>query len=154
MQKSIIHVLAIALLGTAAGWGFNLRAGDTDSARSAALPAAAVAAKESKSGEVVPGTKTTRYPIRGKLKAVDLEAKTFTLTGAEKDRVFKVDSATEMTRDGKPANLSDAAKGDEVGGLVEKRSGEIPIALKVRFGPKPADEGNGAAGKRGTKKAS
>src|SRR6185369_474095 len=51
--------------------------------------------------------KSTRYPIHGKLSAVNVAAKTFSLKGAEKDRIFKVTPETKITKHGKPAVLTD-----------------------------------------------
>jgi hypothetical protein len=84
--------------------------------------------------------KNTRYPIHGKLAAVDKAGKTFTIKGAEKDRVFKVNAQTKITKHGKTATLADAVVGEDVGGYVEKQSDGSVLALSVRFGPKPADE--------------
>jgi len=81
-----------------------------------------------------------RYPIRGKLKSVDLAAKTFTLSGAAKNRVFITDGDTVFTKNGKPAKLADGVPGDEVGGLAENHPGGKVLAVKVRFGPKPENE--------------
>jgi len=84
--------------------------------------------------------KLSRYPIRGRLKAVDTSARTFTLSGADKDRVFKTTTQTEIIRGGQPADLAAAVIGDEVGGLVERQGDGSLVALKVRFGPKTEDE--------------
>ncbi|MBM3879939.1 MAG: hypothetical protein FJ387_09505 [Verrucomicrobia bacterium] len=94
---------------------------------------------------------TNRYPIRGKLKAVDTTAKTFTLAGAEKDRVFKTNAQTVFTKGDKTAALVDGKPGDEVGGLVEKQPDGSVLALRVRFGPKPdaAPSATGAQPARG-----
>jgi hypothetical protein len=81
--------------------------------------------------------KATRYPINGKLAAVDKLAKTFTLKGAETNRVFKVNAKTKITKHGKPATLADAVVGEDVGGFVEKQADGSVLALSVRFGPKP-----------------
>ncbi len=81
--------------------------------------------------------RTNRYPIRGKLKSVDVQANKFTLGGLVKDRVFVTDSQTVFTRNGKVAKLADGVRGDEVGGLAEKQADGTVLAIKVRFGPKP-----------------
>jgi len=102
---------------------------------------AAAGIKDSADGPA-PATKakTSRYPIRGKLKAVDTVANTFTLAGTDKDRVFKTTAQTEIIRQGKPATLAEATVGEEVGGLVERQSDGSIVALKVRFGPKTEEE--------------
>lgn len=82
----------------------------------------------------------SRYPIRGKLRSVDLTAKTFTLSGSAKDRVFLTDETTVFTKNGKPATLADGVPGDEVGGLAENLPDGRVLAIKVRFGPKTEEE--------------
>lgn len=88
--------------------------------------------------------KTTRYPVRGKLKAVDPQNQTVTLAGSEKDRVFQVTTQTELSRHGQPATLADAVVGENVGGLVERQTDGRIVALKLRFGPKTENEGKPA----------
>ena len=95
-----------------------------------------------------PSAKMSRYPIRGKLKAVDAAGRTFTLAGAEKDRVFKTTAQTQIIRQGKPATLAEAVIGDEVGGLVEKQGNGTILVLKVRFGPKTEEEQKATSPKR------
>jgi hypothetical protein len=103
---------------------------------------APTASREGSPGDPAAGAeaKTSRYPIRGKLKAVDTAASTFTLSGSDKDRVFKTTTQTEIIRQGKAATLAEAVVGEEVGGLVERQSDGSVVALKVRFGPKTEDE--------------
>lgn len=85
-------------------------------------------------------TKATRYPITGKISDVNKVAKTFSIKGAEKDRVFKVNAQTKITKHGKPATLADAVVGEEVGGYVEKQTDGSVVVLSVRFGPKPEED--------------
>lgn len=88
--------------------------------------------------------RANRYPIRGKLRSVDPTAKTFTLAGTAKDRVFVIDDLTVITKNGKPAQLTDGVPGDEVGGLAENLPNGKLLAVKVRFGPKPGNENQAA----------
>jgi hypothetical protein len=98
--------------------------------------------------------KLSRYPIRGKLKAVDVTTQTFTLSGTQ-DRVFKTTTETEIVKDGRPATLADAKVGEEVGGLAQQQIDGSVLALKVRFGPKTEDEKNDSkAPKRAPKSGS
>jgi len=106
-----------------------------------AIPTHSVAAEKSPAAPATKTTtsqkKSTRYPIHGKLSAVNVPTKTFSLKGAEKDRVFKVTPETKITKHGKPAGLTNAVVGEDVGGYVEKQPDGTIIALSVRFGPKP-----------------
>lgn len=88
-------------------------------------------------------TKTTRtagYPFRGKLKAVSNDARTFTLAGKDRDRVFHVTSDTKLVRDGKVATLADGVIGEEVAGYARNESGGRAQALTVRFGQAPVPD--------------
>jgi hypothetical protein len=82
--------------------------------------------------------KATRYPIRGKLVAIDKAARTFSLGSSKAPRIYKVSGETKITKNGKAALLSDAVVGEDVGGYVEKQADGTLKVLSVRFGPKPA----------------
>jgi hypothetical protein len=103
----------------------------------AAEPVAGVARPGDKPAAVKPAPTSTRYPVRGKLVAVDKAGKTITLKGATKDRVFKTNAQTLITKLGKSATLADAVPGDEVAGYAERQPDGSVLALKLRFGPKP-----------------
>lgn len=89
-----------------------------------------------------PGTTATAkpakaFPFRGKILALDVGAKTVTLAGKEKNRIFQVTTATKITKDGKPATLEDAKVGDEVGGrALPGTNGKLDLVV-LRVGPKP-----------------
>lgn len=116
----------------------------------AALPLpSAFAADASASPTASPAAKkVTKFPIHGKVVAVDVSAMTFTLSG-KTPRVFAVTASTKIVKNGQPASLSDAVVGDEVGGYTEKDADGKLTALSVRFGPKP-----GAKAKAGASAAS
>jgi len=118
--------LTSAALATVFAFAVAIQAAEKTPSAGAAKPA-------------TPDKKSTHYPIHGKLSAVDRTAKTFTLKGAQKDHVFKVNAETKITRHGKPATLADAVVGEDVGGYVEKLPDGSVLALSVRFGPKPDD---------------
>lgn len=96
-------------------------------------------------------------PFTGKATAVDATAKTFSLNGKGKDRVFVVDENTKITKDGKPAALTDIVVGEEVTGSYVK-AGEVQTAKSVKIGGKAkvtgaattTGEGNTAKVKEGT----
>ncbi len=75
------------------------------------------------------------YPFRGRLKALDKDALTFTIAGKDKDRVFRITSQTRFTKDGKPATLSDAVLDGEIAGSARKAAEGKEEAVSVRFGP-------------------
>ena len=60
--------------------------------------------------------KARALPFTGKVGAVDKVAKTVTLEGKEKARVFQITSDTRIRKDKKPATLDDVMPGDRVGG--------------------------------------
>src|SRR3982074_2588246 len=61
-------------------------------------------------------TKARAIPFRGVISAVDQKAKTFTIAGKEKSRVFKVTDKTVLSKAGKAATLKDAVANEEVRG--------------------------------------
>ena len=95
--------------------------------------------------------RANRYPIRGRLKAIDVNTRKLTLSGSGQNRVFATDTETTFTRNGKPAKLEDGVPGEDVGGLAEKQPDGTVLAVKVRFGPKPPepDATTGSSRKRG-----
>jgi hypothetical protein len=74
--------------------------------------------------------------------ATDQTAKTFTITGKETSRVFKVTDNTKITKAGQPAALADITENVEVSGSYWKDTME---AKTVKIGPmvqkKATDEG-------------
>ena len=67
-------------------------------------------------------------PINGKVGAVDKTAKTITLEGKEKARVFQITSETRIRKDRKPATLDDVVIGDRVGGFArENADGKMEV---------------------------
>ena len=72
-------------------------------------------------------------PFRGKLKAIDLTAKTITIG----ERTFQITSETKISKSGEPAMLSDAAEGDMVAGSYKKNADGKLDAVTLRFAPKP-----------------
>lgn len=76
-------------------------------------------------------------PFRGIVSAVDKEASTISLKGAEKDRVFHVVAETKFTRNGNPATVADAAVGDYATGSYLAKSGKNELkVLNLRPAPK------------------
>lgn len=71
-------------------------------------------------------------PFHGKVAAIDAKAMTLTIG----KRVFTVTSETKITKDGKPATLSQAVVGENVGGAYKKEAGEKLLATTINFGTK------------------
>ncbi len=74
--------------------------------------------------------------FRGTVGAVDAKAMTLTVG----KRTFDVTSDTKITKDGKPAILSDIAVGDKVGGAYKKTDDGKLAATTINAGKKPAEE--------------
>jgi hypothetical protein len=101
MKRILIAcVLTIGLLSS----GFMLQAADGESAK----PTSTEVAKKAK-----------RMPFYGSVKAIDIKAKTLTLVGKEKDRVFYVTESTRIHDSGTVKKLSDVKVGRKVGGLAK-----------------------------------
>jgi hypothetical protein len=75
-------------------------------------------------------------PYHGMIGAVDQSAKTFTIAGKEKSRVFKITDRTVITKDGNPATMSDLAEKEEVRGQYWKSEDGSLEAKTVKLGAK------------------
>jgi hypothetical protein len=139
MQSNVNRWFGCGLLAAAIVGAAPLRAAQT-AEPSPAKPAGGTELRvmSDDTGEAKKATRANRYPIRGKIKAIDLNNRTLTLSGSGQNRVFVTDAATAFTRNGKPAKLEDGVPGEEIGGLAEKQADGTVLAVKVRFGPKPA----------------
>ncbi|MGD0745039.1 MAG: DUF5666 domain-containing protein [Verrucomicrobiota bacterium] len=71
--------------------------------------------------------------FNGKVSAVDATAMTLTVG----KRIFEVTSETKITKNGKPATLSDIAVGDKVGGACKKTDDGKLAATTINDGNKP-----------------
>ena len=78
-------------------------------------------------------------PFRGKVTAVDANAMTLTVGNL----TLQVASDTKISKDGKPAKLSDGVVGERVQGAYRKSEGGKLNAVTVHFGAK----GEGKPGK-------
>jgi hypothetical protein len=81
-------------------------------------------------------TKPARaIPFRGKIGAVDQKAKTFTIAGKEKSRVFKITNRTMLTKAGATATMKDVVVNEEVRGSYWKVTDGSLEAKTVKLGP-------------------
>ena len=120
MIKSLLKFTALVLLGIAVtGTPVVLHAQETNSAAT---------------NKVSTNPSLRPLPIRGKVKAIDNGAMTVTVA----NRTFQINSQTIITKDGKPALLSDVVVGDNTTGSVKKDADGKWIAVKLNFGVAPA----------------
>jgi len=138
MRIPIVKLAVLGLLVTAIavapGQAFGQEAKKPDTGKKATVEKSEQARK---SGVI---------PFRGKISAVDQTAKTITVG----ERTFQITSETRIMKAGKPATLTDAAVGEEVGGSYVKADDGKLTARMVRIGPKP--EAAPATGKKPEKK--
>ena len=81
-------------------------------------------------------TKARALPFHGMISAVDAKAKTFTIAGKEKSRVFKVTDKTVLSKAGKAATMKDVVANEEVRGSYWKLTDGTLEAKTVKLGPK------------------
>jgi hypothetical protein len=72
-------------------------------------------------------------PFRGKIAAVDSQAKTVKVG----ERTFHVTADTRIMRAGKPTTLGDAKVGEEVGGQYRESSDKTLNLVSLRIGARP-----------------
>jgi hypothetical protein len=97
-------------------------------------PAPEASASPTANETASPTAKALRY--HGMIASVDQTAKTFTITGKETSRVFKVTDRTKITKDGNPATMSDLAEKEEVRGAYRKSADGSLEVKSVRLGAK------------------
>lgn len=88
---------------------------------------------------------TRPTPFRGKIHALDPDARTVTLSGKKANRVLIVTDQTKITKDGGSASLKDARVGDEVGGQLRTFADGRHEAVSLRIGPKPDAPSKGSS---------
>jgi hypothetical protein len=74
-------------------------------------------------------------PFHGMVSAVDQKAKTFTISGKEESRAFRVTDKTIMTRGANPATMKDIVENEEVSGSYRKNADGSLEAKTVKLGP-------------------
>lgn len=98
----------------------------------ATSPAASPAASAAKAPRAL--------PYRGTISAVDQTAKTFTIEGKEKSRVYKISDRTEITKDGNAATMADVTEKEAIRGSYWKQEDGTMEAKTVKLGAKAAPE--------------
>jgi hypothetical protein len=114
-----------------------------------ASPAASTAASPSAS----PAKTERPIPFHGMISAVDSSAKTFTIAGKEKSRVFKITDKTVLSKAGNPATMKDVVANEEVRGSYWKQADGSLEAKSVKLGP-PTEAEKAKEEARKSKKAS
>jgi hypothetical protein len=109
------------------------------------------ASPATKSTATTDATKVRAIPFRGKIAAVDQKAKTFTIAGKEKSRVFKITNRTMLTKAGAAATMKDVVVNEEVRGSYWKVTDGSLEAKTVKLGPM-TDAEKAAAEKHAKKK--
>ena len=97
-------------------------------------------------------TKVRAIPFHGTISTVEQTAKTFSIAGKEKTRVFKIMDTTVITKAGAPATMSDIVANDEVRGSYIKAADGTLEAKTVKLGPKTEAEKAEKPSKKKSKK--
>ncbi|MCA1660212.1 MAG: hypothetical protein LC642_06715 [Verrucomicrobiaceae bacterium] len=105
----------------------------------AASPTPAASPKTSPAEKTTAAATTTKVraiPFHGTISTVDQTAKTFTIAGKEKSRVFKIMDTTVITKAGAPATMTDVVANEYVSGSYFKAADGSLEAKSVKLGPK------------------
>lgn len=78
-------------------------------------------------------------PFLGTVTAVDQAAKTISLTGTEKDRLFHLAAGTKIIRNGRRATLAEAVVGDYATGAYLRKDGTNELK-SIKLGPAPKEK--------------
>ena len=129
----IVTACTAALVYCAPGAAF------ADSPAPAASPKSSSKAKTA-AAEKAPAAETTTtkvkaLPFHGTIGTVEQAAKTFTIAGKEKSRIFKVTDTTVITKGGAPATMTDLVANEEVRGNYVKAADGSLEARTVKVGP-------------------
>ena len=96
----------------------------------------------SPAGSTSPGKQSNRpVPFHGMVSAVDQKNKTFTISGKEATRVFKVTDKTTILKGASAATMKDIVDNEEVSGAYWKNPDGSLEAKMIKLGPtekKPA----------------
>jgi hypothetical protein len=122
MTKSIVRTGILGLLALAV----------------AALPMQLVA--QTSTNSTPPPKRSPGHPFRGKLAAVDKEAKTIKVG----ETTYQITSKTKILKAGSPATLEDGVVGEDVGGYAREEDGKM-VATTVRFGRRPEKKADAPA---------
>jgi hypothetical protein len=88
-------------------------------------------------------------PFHGKISAVDQTAKTFTVAGKQRSRVFKVTDNTTITKGDAAATMADIVADEQVRGTCLKQEDGTLEAKTVKLGPPTEGEKKARKSKKG-----
>jgi hypothetical protein len=143
LQTITVFLAAVALCAPLAA-----SAATKKSPSPAPSPSTAPAAKTTAASTTMPRA----IPFHGMISAVDQKAKTFTIAGKEKSRVFKITDKSVLTKAGQPATMKDVTANEEVRGSYWKTTDGGLEAKTVKLGPMTEAE-KAEAAKHAKKKA-
>lgn len=90
-------------------------------------------AQDAKPAEKKAAPAVRAIPFRGKIAAVDKQAKTVKVG----ERTFQITSDTRIMKAGKAATLDDVAVNEEVGGAYREGEDKKLNVVSLRVGPRP-----------------
>jgi len=97
----------------------------------AAISVIPVTAADEKPADKAPAARA--IPFRGKIAAVDKQAKTIKIG----ERTFHITADSKIAKAGKPATLDDATVGEDVGGQYREGADKKLNVVSLRIGPRP-----------------
>ena len=109
-------------------------------------------AKKTTPADKTATTKTKALPFHGTVSTVEHTAKTFTIAGKEKSRIFKVTDTTVITKGGAPATMTDIVVNEKVRGSYVKAADGSLEANTIKVGPMTDAEKAEKPSKKKTKK--
>ena len=130
-------VAAIAMCGPVTAFAASKKA--------SASPSPSPAASASSTASASPAKAPRAIPFRGTVSEVDQNAKTFTIQGKEKSRVFKVTDNSKVTKAGAAATFTDITANEAVTGSYWKQADGSLECKSVKVG--------GAGAQTSTKKS-
>lgn len=95
----------------------------------------ATTAEKTTTADKTTTAKVRAIPFKGTISTVEHTAKTFTIAGKEKSRIFKITDATVITKGGAPATMTDLAVNEQVRGSYVKAADGSLEAKTVKVGP-------------------
>ena len=151
-MKYLSHLTTASCVAAALLFSTSLNAFPSKKKASPAPDTSASASPATKAS-ASPGARTVRViPFHGMISAADSRAKTFTIAGKDKSRVFKISDQSVLTKTGAPATMKDIAENEEVRGSYWKEADGTLMAKTVKLGPLTPQE-KAAADARKAKRA-
>jgi hypothetical protein len=143
-MKNKFHIVTACIAAFACSAPITLTAAIS---KKSPLPAASPSVSPSPKTKSSPSPKTTAspsphptvsrsLPFHGMISAVDQKAKTFTIAGKEKSRVFKITDKTVLSKAGAAATMKDVVANEDVRGSYWKLTDGTLEAKTVKLGPK------------------